>query len=290
MDSCKKQLSSRALLRSVTAVIVLVLILAVASDALAQRERRRNSRKNNGKSPYGTIEQNKQALQKAQALSKAAREKAETAAYEARNAQAEVDTLRGQISNLQAHIELSVNRLRQIEVNIINRQEDDSPLSKALADVERAEEDFASIRERIFNSTAYKVAYQRALASSNRTEELPRVRSTFINESEDLQVAKSHMDASRTRFAVILTEVLKADDDWFATAKAIRESKAELARAQAKLKNSLIDGAAAKSEYRAAVETAAPADFIAQRSAQIVKQLQAKKKSRGGSSSNKRKR
>ena len=290
MRFSQMKLSARVLLRSAGVVLVLVLVLAIASDGLAQRKRRRNNKKKSGKSPYGTVEQNKQALQKAQALSKAAKQKAAVAAYEARNAQLEVETLRGQISNLQAHIELSTNRLKQIEANIIDRQEDDSPLSLALEDVEQAEEEFSVIRERIFNSTAYKVAYQRALASSNRTEELPRVRSTFINESEDLQVAKSHMDASRTRFGVILKEVLEADDDWFATSKAIRESKAELARAQTMLKSSLIDRTGAKSDYRAAAEVAASGDYIAQRSAQIIKQLQSKKKSRGGSYSNKGKR
>ena len=272
-----------------------MMVITFSSDVLAKKKRGRNGNNNNknkAKQIEQSIKQKQESLQKAKALSAAAKKNAEVSAYQANTAHSEVQTLVSNIERLESHIAESVAQLQDIELSILESADENAQLAKALEDAAEAEENYIDLRNGILNSTTYKAAYQRALASSNKLEELPRVRRVFFQENSKLQVAESVMDAANTRLEVLMNDLLHENEDWRATAADIRESKAELTQAKSILRNSLLDRTAARSDYRDAAAAAAKGDYIAQRSQQLIKELQAKKKkaSQNNSRSRSRKR
>ena len=151
-------------------------------------------------------------------------------------------------------------------------------MSRALAHLDEAEEEYASVRRQIFNSPSYKAAYKRALASSNKARDLPLVRKTYIDESPELQIATNELETAQKRLEVVRAEVLGADDGWVGAVNEVRSTKEALSSSKVALKNALLGKTAAASIYRNNAATAAAASGVVERSEARIKNLESQQK------------
>ena len=263
-----------------------VVVCCLLACAIGSADKRRNNRNNNNNQARNQqkqminrgIQAHKNATENAKAIGAAAARNAEVAAYKAQTALQEIETAKAHIANLETAADQAIVNLRQIEQSIIDAEQEDSRLAKALAHVAQAEKDYADVRRRLFNSTAYKAAYQRALASPNKARELPAVRRTFIDESSELQIADNELDTARKRLEVVRAEVLGGNDEWVAAVNEVRSTKEALASSKLALKNALLGKGAAASVYRNHAATAAAAAERIQRSEASIKNLQSQQK------------
>ena len=265
-----------------------VVVVCLLVTAQVSADRRRNNNRNNNRNNQArnqqrqlinrSIQAHKNATENAKAVGAAAAQHAENAAYEAQKALQEIETAKAHIATLENAAEAAVDNLKQIEQSIIEAQADDSRLTRALAYVAESEAEYATVRQKLFNSPSYKAAYQRALASPNKARELPAVRRAFIDDSSELQTASIQLDTARKQLEIVRSEVLGSDDDWVAAVNEVRSTKEALASSKLALKNALLGKGAAASVYRNHAATAAAAAERIQRSEASIKSLEAQQK------------
>lgn len=283
------------LLRTVAITLLALFVVVAASGAVdaAKKKNRKGGKGDNKAKIQRAIAANKRSAERAKAIGAGAAQTAQAAGYKAYVHREQVETAQAHVALLRDHADEAAARLQQIEQSIIDAQEEDSPLREALQDVARAQEAYQQVRTKIFNSAAYKAAYQRALASSDKEVQLPAVRRVFVEESRELQLAEAHLRASQERLEQARSEIFSADEQWTDTAAEVRSSKAELAAAELALRNGLLGKTAAESIQRNAASLAQQAAQAARQNAARIKQLQAQQKknnNRGNKSGSKSKR
>jgi chromosome segregation ATPase len=240
-----------------------------------ERQRALNEKKRTIRSG---ITAHQKAIEQAKAANAAAAQTAAAAQVKVQAAQQQIATAVSHVKRLEEHVDSVTANLQAIERGLIDELEEDSKLRQAIADVEAAEEAFALVRQTAFASPAYKAAYQRALVSVNKEEELPRVRKQFIDDHQELQAANAALSVAREKLEALRQETFGAEDEFVQAVAAVRAAKSELVKANQTLSNGLLSKTSAASIYRGAVAAAQQAAAAQQRSEAAIKRLQSQEK------------
>lgn len=256
--------------------------LLAQSNSNRNRNRNRNDRNRTAQQQKQQISRSinahKQVIENAKAAAAKAAQVAQAASYKAQTEQGAIETAKSHIANLEAYSNTISGDLARVEREYIQTLPADSKLPQAMAEAEQAKRDYDAVRRDVFNSPAYKAAYQRALASRNKAQELPKVRETFINSSEELQAAESALSSANKRLEVVRQEVLGENQDWKTAIAEVRSTNAELSQAKAALQNGLLGRMSAAANYRDAQQTASAAAEAIARSEAKIKSLQSQQK------------
>ncbi|MCA9269374.1 MAG: hypothetical protein KDA41_12925 [Planctomycetales bacterium] len=265
-----------------TFCLALALLLAADFVAAANKKNNRNSSNKNNAQQQATIKKviqaSKTAAAQAEAVKAAASQTAAAAAAKAGAAQQRIAAMASQMKSMENSVEFAASNLQQMEVALLESQEDDSRVQRAIAVLDEAEAGYAAARAAAFESPDYKAAYQRALASRNKAEELPRVKREFIENNRELQDAGLQLDYARKAFEQARMELLHADPDWKAQVEAVREAKSALAEAKLAVGNGLLSNASASAIFREAASVASAAAASAQQNQARIKSLEAQAK------------
>jgi chromosome segregation ATPase len=221
----------------------------------------------------------RKAVEQAKAAHAAAATTAAAAQIKVQAAQQQVETAAAHVKRLEEQVGAATAGLESVERGLTDALEEDSKLRQAMADVQSAEAAYARVRQSAFDSPAYKAAYQLALASANKDEELPRVRKQFIDDHQELQPAAAALSAAREKLEALRKETFGAQDEFVQAVQAVKAVKADLASAQQTLANGLLSKTSAASIYRDAAAAAQRAAAAQKRSEAALARLQAQEKS-----------
>lgn len=272
-------------------VAALVLVIACQAEAAGRKKgnRNRNRNRNNTQQQQQARQQlARQNLAIVQSQLAAAQQAYQAAASRASALEAEVTAADARVSETNdaltaARQESSETTatLRQIEEQLENAQPEDSPYRQAEAELAAAREAFLEAKERVFESPAYRRAYEAALRSTNKAELLPQVRSDALAGDAAYLQAKQKFDFAQQQFIAIRTRLLEKSEEWVAAGAAARTARQEEAEADTKLSNAALGRSAVRIQYRAVARQAAAAQEVIQQAQAAMKNLQGAAKSSG---------
>ncbi len=268
-------------------LIAFACLAVICADSVAQNrrnsrddQRRRDAQRNQALNSQRQLVQ--RSIQAAKAQVAVAKQALAAAQKEIASTQARLQAADGrvqlrlsEVDGAKAHSESTTARLKNIEEQIEITQDDNSELARARRELEEAEKQLNTARERVLGSKQYKQAYERALKLADRSN-ISKVRSEALAGDDDYQAALLRWEIAKDMHGKIWQGLINDDAQWKAASQQAADARLEQAGFQDQLKGALMTRGAEKVRLTKAIAAANAAQAVIQRGEAVLKSLESK--------------